>query len=45
LPVSGVSSAVVPALVAPALTVLHLAHLQDWGFWGAVPTLRARFWA
>jgi sterol desaturase/sphingolipid hydroxylase (fatty acid hydroxylase superfamily) len=37
--VSGVLSAVVPALVAPAMGFLHLLNLEKWALWGALPTV------
>jgi len=39
LVVAGVMSALVPALVAPLLSFLHLFNLSGWGLWGAVPTV------
>ncbi|HWC62860.1 MAG TPA: sterol desaturase family protein, partial [Rhizomicrobium sp.] len=37
--VTGVLSALVPALVAPAMTYFHLFHLERLGLWGALPTV------
>jgi len=36
---SGLVSALVPALVAPALPFLHLFDWSHWGWWGALPTV------
>lgn len=36
---SGVLNALFPALVAPAMTYLHLFDLTAWKLWGAVPTV------
>lgn len=37
--VAGLMSALVPALVVPLFSFLHLVDLAGWGLWGAVPTV------
>lgn len=37
--VSGAASAVLPAIIAPALTPLHLFNLSSWGLWAALPVI------